>query len=336
MVVSAWAVATVMRPSEEQLEEESFTYATVETGTVGSSLSLNTTVSWDSEKTGTNQAAGIVTSVEAAAGDEVTQGSVLYTVNLRPVVVAQGDVPAFRAIGQGVTGEDVAQLQEMLAAVGYYRGTVDGTAGVSTVSAIMAWQKAMGATPTGTVELGDVIFVPSLPTRVTLDTDVVSRGAMLSGGENAVSALSASPSFSVPVTDAQSTMMPAGTRVEITSPEGDAWEAYAAERSRDAQTQTVNVTLLGEDGAVICGDQCGQIPASGQSTLSSKVITVETVSGLVVPSAALVTTATGQTAVIDETGAEIPVTVTASARGMSAVEGVAEGTRVRVPAEMSG
>lgn len=336
LIVSVWAVATIVRPSEDQLDEESFTYATVEAGEVGSSISLSTTVSWSSEWVGTNQSAGVVTGVAVTAGDEVVQGSILYTVNLQPVVIAQGEVPAFRAVGNATTGKDVAQIQEMLADLGYYSGAADGIAGTTTVSAITAWQKATGASPTGTVEMGDVIFVPALPSRVMLDTGLVSRGATLGGGENVVMALSASPTFTLPVTDAQSTMMPTGTRVMIASPGGGEWEAYTADRLRDAQTQTIDVTLVGKNGAVICGDECSRIPATGQSTLSSKVITVEPVTGLIVPSAALVTTATGQSAVLDDTGAQIAVTVTASARGLSTVEGVPEGTRVRVPASVSG
>jgi hypothetical protein len=71
---------------------------------------------------------------------------------------------------------------------------------------------------------------------------------------------------------------------------------------------------------------------TGQTLLLSKIVTVETVSGLVVPSAALLSAADGAVSVIDEEGVSHPVTVETSARGMSVVDGVSAGLRVRVPA----
>ena len=99
------------------------------------------------------------------------------------------------------------------------------------------------------------------------------------------------PDFSVAATDAHAAMMPTGTRVEITSPEGDLWEATVTDQERDQQSQTTVVALAGVEDSVICGEQCGQVPVTGQSLLSSRIVTVEPVSGLVVPSAALVTAA---------------------------------------------
>ena len=330
-----WAAASVLTPAADPLEATDFTYVSVATGEVGSSISLNTVAEWSPVPVGSNLASGVVTGVAVAPGDEVSQGAVLYRVNERPVVVAQGDVPAFRAIGAGVEGADVAQLQGMLATLGFYRGVGDGRAGAGTVAAVKAWQKASGVPQTGVVDAGDVIFVPSLPTRVSLDGEVIARGKSVAGGEEVVRALPASPVFTVPVTDGQAGMMPTGTRVEITSPEGAVWEGFVLDQARDEQTGTVIVSLQGADGGVICGADCGQVPVTGQALLGSRIVTVEPVAGLVVPSAALVTGADGQVAVIAETGERIPVNVAASARGMSVIDGVAEGTRVRVPASES-
>lgn len=166
-----------------------------------------------------------------------------------------------------------------------------------------------------------------------MDTTLAYRGASLTGGELILSALPASPEFTIPVTDAQAGMIPSGTRVEITSPDGGVWTAFVGEQTRSAETDTVTLTLSGEDGAVICGDQCAQVPVIGPTSLRSEIVTVETVSGLVVPSSALVSGADGQLAVIDETGQRIPVTVTTAARGMSVIEGVHAGTKVRIPGQ---
>lgn len=326
-----WAVSSVLTPPTDPLEASTFTYVTVEPGEVGSSINLNTVAAWTPEPVGANRAAGVVTGVAVLAGDEISQGSVLYFVDQHPVVVAQGDVPAYRAIGAGAQGADVAQAQTMLAAIGYYTGVADGKAGAGTIVAIKAWQKANGIPQTGVVEVGDVIFVPNVPTRVALDPEVIARGLLVSGGEQVVRGLPAAPLFRVPVTDSQAAMMPTGVRVEITSPDGDAWEGVVAGQSRDEQTATVTVALEGVDGGVICGDACGQVPVTGEARLSSRIVTIEAVSGLVVPSAALVTGADGQVAVVGADGVRVPVTVVSSARGMSVIEGATEGLRVRVP-----
>jgi len=332
-VLAAWAAFVVLRPADDPLETQSFTYATVEEGNVEASLGLNTVAQWTLEPVGVNHATGVVTSIKVAPGDEVSQGEVLFTVNLHPVVVAAGEVPAFRAIQQGTKGDDVAQLQQMLTDTGFYSGAVDGEAGALTAWAIRSWQESLGIQPTGVVEQGDLIFIPQLPSRITLDTEIVTRGNTLGGGENAVQGLPPAPAFSVPATDTQAEAMPTGTRVEITSPDGDLWEAIVTGQERDQQSQTTTVALAGAEGAAICRDECGQVPVTGESLLSSRIVTVEPVSGLVVPSAALVTSADGTIAVIDDTDTRIPVTVVASARGMSVVEGVSAGSHVRLPAE---
>lgn len=332
---AGWAVATVLTPAENVLESTPYTYVSVEPGEVGASIQLNTVAEWTPVPVGANRAAGVVTGISVAAGDEVSQGSALYTVNLEPVVVGQGDVPSFRTIGQDAEGADVAQLQAMLAAQGHYTGAVDGKAKAGTIRAIKAWQKSLGVPQTGTVDAGDVIYVPTLPTRVALDDELIFRGATLVGGEEALRGLPATPVFEVPVTEAQAALMPAGTRVQIISPEGSEWVGLVKKQNPEPDTGNVIVPLAGEGGAVICGDQCSQVPVSGEAILRSQIVTVETVAGLVVPSAALVTAPDGQIAVIDEDGERVPVTVVAAAKGMSVVEGVGDGTRVRIPGEGS-
>lgn len=325
-----WAGATVLTPAKDVLDSTAFTFVEVVPGEVGSSINLNTAAEWTPIPVGSNQALGTVTTVVVKPGDEVKQGSVLYTVDLRPVVIAQGSVPAFRAISNGVSGTDVEQLQVMLATLGYYNGKQDGSFGYLTGQAVKAWQKSLGMQADGVVQEGDIIFVPTLPTRVALDPEVIARGASLTGGEAVVKGLPPEPSFTVPVTDTQAALMPNGTRVEIAN--GDlTWEGYVVDQKSDPMAGTT-VILAGKDGASICGEDCGTIPVTGQTLLLSKIVTVETVSGLVVPSAALLSSADGTVSVIDEKGKSHVVTVKTSARGMSVIEGVDAGLRVRVPA----
>lgn len=330
------SLVTVLRPAADPLEAVDHTYVEVVEGEVGSSLNLNTVAQWDPVPAGVSRATGTITQVLVEPGAEVSQGSELFRVDERPVVIAQGEVPTFRDVGEGATGADVRQVQQLLTDLGLYSGEVGGEAGAQTAAAIRAWQRDMGVEQTGVVQAGDVVFVPRLPTRVTLNTEVVARGAQLAGGEQVVSSLAEAPSFVVPVTDAQAAMMPAGTTVRITSPEQDVWEAVVTDQSVDPADGTVRARLAGVDGAVVCGDGCGQVPVTGEALLSSEIVIVPSESGLVVPSAAVVTSADGQTAVIDAAGERLPVTLVASARGMAIIDGVSAGTRVRVPAGAGG
>ena len=326
-----WAGATVLTPATDVLDASAFTYIEVAPDEVGSSITLNTVAQWTPVPVGANQAVGVVTTVNVVPGDEVGQASVLYTVNLRQVVVAQGTVPAYRSIDNGAQGRDVAQLQEMLTAAGHFSGVADGVAGPATAAAIREWQRSLGLERTGVVEFGDVIFVPSLPSRVALDTEVMVRGASLVGGEVVVQGLPSAPTFHIPATASQAATMPLNTRVEIEA--GDSvWEAVVTDQTSDEATGDVNIGLEGRDGAVACGEECGEIPVTGQVLLRSRIITIETVTGLAVPSAALVTGADGQVVVIGNDEVRYPVSVVASAQGMSVIEGVEQGLRVRLPA----
>lgn len=325
-----WAGSVVLTPAEDVLASTSFTTVEVVQGEVGSSINLNTAVEWTPIPVGSNRASGTVTTVNVAPGDEVNQGSVLYTVDLRPVVIVQGEIPSFRSMSIGTSGTDVKQLQTMLASLGFYSGTQDGEFGYLTSKAVGKWQKSLGITADGVVQAGDVVFVPSLPTRVALDPGVIKRGAAVTGGEPVVKGLPPAPAFTVPVTDSQASLMPNGTRVEIASGSSK-WEAYVVDHVSDPENGT-KMILSGKDGSIICGGECGTIPVLGQTLLLSKIVTVESVIGLVVPSAALLSGADGTVSVIDEEGHHHKVTVQASARGMSVIDGVGPGLRVRVPA----
>jgi peptidoglycan hydrolase-like protein with peptidoglycan-binding domain len=328
-----WAAATVLTPAKDVLDSTAFTYVEVVNGEVGSSINLNTVAEWTPVPVGSNLASGVVTSVTVSAGQEVGPGAILYTVNLRPVVIAQGAIPAFRSLSTGMSGTDVAQLQSMLAALGLYGYEVDGQYDRVTREAVEAWQESLGLEADGSVQAGDIVYVPALPTRVALDTEKVQRGAALGGGEPVVQGLPAAPSFTIPVTDTQAALMPTGTRVEITGPEGDTWEGFVVDQEADEQSG-ITVTLEGKDAASICAETCGTIPVTGEALLRSRIVTVESVTGLTVPSAALLSRADGSIAVIDDEGVEHAVTVVTSARGMSVIEGVADGTMVRVPASV--
>ncbi|MFT4123892.1 MAG: peptidoglycan-binding domain-containing protein [Microbacteriaceae bacterium] len=330
-----WSAREVLFPVDDSAVADESTLVTVSEGTVGSSLSLNVTARWSSTPAGVNLASGIVTTVDVADGAAVEAGTELYSVDLRPVVVGEGDIPLFGSLAPGDRGVLVKQVQRLLSTLGIYSGRIDGDFDAEVASAVETWQSELGVEPDGRVQAGDIVFVTSLPARVALDVDAVRVGAQLSGGEQVLSLLNSAPTFTLEVTGAQAALMPSGTTVSITSPTGTTWNAVAGEQTQsDDGSDTVSVALSGGDGGSICGSECAAIQFSGTTLLPSEVTLVPTQEGLVVPAAALATDAAGDEIVIDEAGRRHRITVVASAEGMSVIHGadVVEGMVVQIPA----
>lgn len=330
-----WAARVVFTPEQPALATATQTVVAATEGRVGSSLQLNTVAAWATAPAGANAAVGVVTSVVVTPAQQVAPGDVLYTVDLRPVVVAAGAVPSFRALGADARGADVEQLQRLLAAKGYLSEsrTISGRADPATVAAVRQWQQDLGVPVDGVVQPADVIYVPELPARVLLDTTVLDRGTRLVGGEAAVRVLAAQPSFTVPLTDTQAGLMPPGTPVQVQPPDGAAWDAEVASvGTPDGADAVLTAVLTGPGGASVCGDRCGVVPATGKSQLPSRVITQPEVSGVVVPTSALRTKPDGTVVVIDEPGVEHPVTVLGTGQGRSVVKGIDSGLGVLAPA----
>ena len=329
--VVGWAAQVVFTPNTDVLDEDQHTYVEVVDGEVGSSLTLNASAEWAASAAASNLAAGTVTTVNVSAGQEVGQGTVLYTVDLRPVVIAEGAIPSFAELQQGSDNATVAQLQQMLTDLGFYSGLCDGEFGPATTRAVRAWQKSLGTNPDGVVHRGDLLFVPALPTRVALDDTIIRRGGPVSGGEPVISALGAEPSFVLAVTEDQAALIAGGTRVEITSPSGSKWEASTGDAS-GGDGNSVTIKLVGRDGGGICAGACGEVPPTGKTLLPSQVVTVEPVSGPLAPTAAIFTDAAGHTSVVDSVGKRHEVKILASAQGMAILDGISTGVRLQVPA----
>lgn len=96
----------------------------------------------------------------AAEGSTVVRGEPLFKINEEPVITLYGAVPMYRPLSNFVTGADVRQLQENLAALGYSGFAVDGNYTQATTTAVLAWQADLGLTQTGMVEPTQVRFTP--------------------------------------------------------------------------------------------------------------------------------------------------------------------------------
>lgn len=328
-----WAGRVALAPPDDPLAADSgpVTYEVVEQ-TLGQSLQFAAVAEWQAEPLGRAWAAGIVTSVEVESGDSVNGGDVLFTVDLRPVVVATGQVPAFRDLQVGVTGEDVAQLQAMLAELGFLNAELDGDFEEATLAAVRAWQDAIGVQADGVVRHGDVIFTPQLPIRIMV-TEALAEGAPLAGGEVVINGLSEFPSVVVPLTVDQRNLVPLSGEVRLTYPDGT-WEAVIARaaETNDQGVERLDLILEAPGGGPVCGDSCAEwIPPEGRTNFPAEIVVIPETTGPVVPVAAIVTDPGGGQTVQLPDGSMVEIEVVVSTGGLAVVRGIEAGDVVVLP-----
>lgn len=328
LVAAGWSAGEIFRPPAAPSPSDSHLYAQARTGAVEESAPLRINAQWDTTGVSVNQAVGTVTSIDFDATSPVHPGAVLYTVDLRPVVAAEGTTPSFRALMQGVRGHDVAQLQRFLRDTGHATTTPDGEFGPGTESAVKRWQRSVGHLDDGVVQPGDLLNFNDLPARVAVVDDALELGKRVIGGESALYALSFSPSFSASVTAGQAAMIPEGTVVTVESSAG-AWHGNVASH-RWEEDGSVSLAVTGADNAPLCAEQCEAISTAAPTQLKAMALTVPRVEGVLIPTAAINTTAAGDSAVVDRKGKQTLVTVVATSRGQAIVTGIGSGTEVRI------
>lgn len=326
-----WASYQVFSgPDRDVVTEEPFVIAEAVTGTVEQSLTLNASASWSATDAFASQASGMVTEVMLTAGDRIAAGDVLFTVDLKPVIAAEGDIPSFRPLSQGTEGEDVAQLQRLLADSGYYDGDDDGEFDHRLHWAVREWQADLGVERTGTVGDGTIVFLPGLPANAALSKDI-TVGATISPGTAAVELLPAAPDFKIELPEGQARLVGPGMSVAVAAADGT-WEAVVTDIQL-GENEIYTAQLAATEGDSICGDECGQIPLGDPTLLSSTIFTVPAIEGVTVPASAVTTGADGQAVVVTEAGETVEIAVLAGAEGTVVVEGIDAGLRVRVPGE---
>lgn len=301
---------------------------TVQEGSVGRSTQFPVGLRWPTRAVGFAAQEGTVTEVRLEAGATVQAGTVLYTVDLRPVVVAAGEVPAFRDLAEGTTGADVRQLQEFLIGQGHLRTKADGKFGAATTAGVRSWQRSMGVEQDGRVGAADLVFVPGLPARLTL-TDKVVVGSRLQAGDATVTAITGAPEFTISVSVSAVIPEP-GTAVSVTFGESSWSGRIGAATESEVVGET---TVLVESGTeeALCGQDCAVLPTVAKPDgVRATVEMVPQVSGPVVPVAALGQDPAGAMTVTAQDGTAIPVTVLATEGSRAVVQGVEVGTVIRV------
>jgi hypothetical protein len=170
----------------------------------------------------TGQGGGTLTWLPRA-GQVIRQGQVLYqTGNGSPVVLLYGSVPDWRALGEGVSGADVTQLNRDLVRLGDAGRAAVAAAGWdyyswATASGVQRLEAHLGVPfPPGGLSLGQVVFAPAAlrVSQVTGSLGGPASGPVLAATSDrqvVMIALDVAQQSQVSAGDAVSVMLPDGT-----------------------------------------------------------------------------------------------------------------------------
>lgn len=305
---------------------------TVEIGSLGRTVTLPGIARWDVAGVSFAPASGVITDLDAEAG-AISPGEVLIRLNERPMVAVPGEVPAFRALAEDVVGRDVRALNAYLASLGYGVAAESETYDGATESAVTAWQQELGLPASGKIELGDVIFVPpefidGPPFRVVRELAV---GAMVSEGSPLLERLESTPTAVMEFGGTLPDEVAPGLNGAATFPTGKRVDVSVGGSS--TAEGRVRVRIIGPGGGAICvPEDCIQLVSpTGESSLSVELTLVPDTSGPVVPSAAILSDASGAPFVTLADGTRRTVEVLVNDGGLTILTGVQPGDELRLP-----
>ncbi len=232
------------------------------TGSSGATGSAGTTGS-------TARVTQTVTSV-IEVGAEVSLGDVLYTIEGSKVVAMGGGLPAWRTLDADADpGQDILQLELSLTALGYDPDgalVIDTEWDDATDAAVEAWQEGIGQEATGTVELGAIVFLPTVTSVVSVSAQV---GDEVGDGDTIVTVSSPAQSIVIDVPEGAESVIVPGLVVSIGEVEGTVSYLRSVERdgavvvqavitpsaeldgARDGSTTSVQIVIEGADGVLL-------------------------------------------------------------------------------------
>lgn len=209
--------------------------ATVTRQSLQDQAQVSATLGYAGNYTVTGAGSGAITWLPSV-GQVVRQGQALYRVDETPVFLLYGTVPAWRSLSEGMTGQDVTQLNHDLVDLGYASSV--GIAGLGwsyfsweTMDGLRQLQEHLGLSPTGSLTLGQAVFLPS-PARVT--TLPASLGSAVSG--TVLTATSTRQVVTIALNTAQESEVAVGDKVSITLPDNQVVPGVVSSVGRVATT----------------------------------------------------------------------------------------------------
>jgi hypothetical protein len=189
--VAAVVVGTTGAADDADPQRQADGVATVKRSTLVESATLTGTLGYGDARTVVGRRSGTITWL-APAGSVVRTGETLYKVDGEPIVLFDGEVPAYRELRSGVSdGADVLQLERSLRKLGHTSDgmDVDREWDGDTTEAVRRWQDERGFSENGVVELGDVVFLPGARRISGHEAEVGSTGNGGAGGAAQVGTL---------------------------------------------------------------------------------------------------------------------------------------------------
>jgi hypothetical protein len=235
-----------------------------------------------------NQASGTITGLPAV-GKVIHQGKVLYRVSDSPVVLLYGKVPAYRPLSEGMTGRDVAELNRDLVRLGYATsGDVAAVGwdyfGWDTKYALELLQEHLGITNrTGSLGLGDAVFLPTAAKVTAWGSGVVEGGAATPGSA-ILTATSTTPEVTIDLDASQQTEVKAGDKVAIALPDGTTTPGVITSVGPVASTDSSGTATITVQVALTHPKAAGRL---NQAPVTVSITTGSVTSALVVPVDAL-------------------------------------------------
>ena len=204
-------------------QEPPLNTATVEKGRLSDMVSHYGILTYRARSDGSpyaviNRARGTYTELPDE-GDRVGYGDVLYRVDDHPVLLLCGSTPAYRSLSEGDSGPDVAELNANLVHLGYAtRAQLDPSShrfSSETASALEKLQSKLGEDQTGSLKLGQAVFLPE-PVRIAKVTGEL--GGSAGPGAQVAQATSDTLEVQVALDPSQQDEVKTGDPAQITLP----------------------------------------------------------------------------------------------------------------------
>jgi hypothetical protein len=152
-------------------------------------------------------------------GQVVRQGQSLYSVNGSPVALLYGAVPAYRTLTEGMSGADVRQLNtDLVALKDATSSQLDPQSSyfsAATATALESLQARLGVAQTGSLALGQAVF---LPTAARVTSVSATLGSPAQPGAPVLQATSTTRQVTAQLDATQQSDVMVGDRVTITLP----------------------------------------------------------------------------------------------------------------------
>jgi peptidoglycan hydrolase-like protein with peptidoglycan-binding domain len=287
------------------------------------------TISHGDPVTVTGPGSGVVTWLPAP-GAVVRRGQPMYKVDNKPVTLFLGNLPLYRPLRVGDTGDDVYEVERNLAALGYAGVTVDHRYTAATATAVRRFQRDRGVPQTGALDPAGIVVAPAEPRIADL---VAHLGDRAEGP--ALTYTGTSRVVRIDLEVALQGLVRPGTPATVTLPDGNTVEgrvtavgAVATGGESPDDPVTIDVTVTVPDQRAL-----GRLD---RAPVSVRLAAATRANVLAVPVVALVALAEGGygVQVADGTGTRyvaVRLGMFADGRVEVSGDGIAEGTRVVVP-----